>query len=74
MLLVNEYTYSNQVKVDLKLANNGTLKDSKIVKSSGSKEVDEIVLRTVKETLNVVKPATGEVPTPEFRLALIINF
>lgn len=74
LLLVTEYAYSNQMKVDMKLSNDGTLKDSKIVKSSGSKQIDNIVLQTVKETLNVVKPAAGEVPTAEFHLALIINF
>lgn len=74
LLLVNEYAYSNQMKVDLKLSSDGTLKDSKIVKSSGSKQIDNIVLQTVKDTLNVIKPAAGEVPTAQFHLALIINF
>ena len=74
LLLAKEYAYSNQVKVMLKLANDGTIKESKIAKSSGSKEIDDIVLRTVKETLNVVKPPQGEVPTPSFDLGLIITF
>lgn len=74
LLLVSEYAYSNQMKVDLQLSSDGNLKDSKIIKSSGSKQIDKIVLQTVKETLNVIKPAAGEVPTPEFHLALIINF
>ena len=74
LLLVNEYAYSNQMKVDLKLSSDGNLKASNVVKSSGSSQIDKIVLQTVKDTLNVIKPATGEVPTPDFRLALIINF
>lgn len=74
LLLVTEYAYSNQMKIDLQLSNDGVLKDSKIIKSSGSTQIDNIVLQTVKDTLNVIKPATGEVPTPDFRLALIINF
>ena len=74
LLLVDEYAYSNQMKIDLKLSNEGNLKASNIVKSSGSNQIDKIVLQTVKDTLNVIKPATGEVPTPDFRLALIINF
>lgn len=74
LLLATEYAYSNQVKVALKLSNDGTIKDSKIVQSSGSSEIDKIVLQTVKETLNVVKPAPGEVSTPDFNLGLIINF
>lgn len=74
LLLVSQYAYSNQMKVDLKLSSDGTLRDSKVVKSSGSEQIDNIVLQTVKDTLNVIKPATGEVPTPDFHLALIINF
>ena len=74
LLLTTEYAYSNQMKVDLQLSSDGTLKNSKIIKSSGSEQIDKIVLQTVKETLNVIKPAAGEVPTPEFRLTLIINF
>ena len=72
LLLTNDYIYSNQVKVDLKLNKNGDIISSKIAKSSGSEQVDKIVLRTVKDTLNVVKPAQGEVPTPNYNLALII--
>lgn len=72
LLLTSEYIYSNQVKVDLKLSKDGNIQSSKVIKSSGSEEVDKIVLRTVNETLNVVKPAPGEVPTPNYNLAIII--
>ena len=74
LLLAKEYAYSNQVKISLKLSKDGAIQDSKVVKSSGSTEIDNIVLQTVKETLNVVKPTPGEVPTPDFNLGLIINF
>lgn len=74
LLLTNEYAYSNQVKVSMKLSNDGTLKDIQLVKSSGSDQINKIVLQTVKDTLNVIKPATGEVPAPEFKLGLTINF
>ena len=73
LLLTNEYAYSNQVKVELKLKNDGTVQDAQITKSSGSNQINDIVLRTVKDTLKVVKPAPGEIPTPDFKLGLIIN-
>ena len=73
LLLTNEYIYSNQVKVSLKLSKDGTVQNAQISKSSGSTQVDNIVLRTVKDTLSVVKPAQGEVPTPSYNLTLIIN-
>ena len=73
LLLTNEYIYSNRVKVNVRLTKDGDIKgEPKIVASSGSSQVDKIVLQTVKDTLNVVKPQRGEVPTPEFKLGLII--
>ena len=73
LLLTNEYIYSNRVKVDITLSKDGDIKGSpKITSSSGSQQVDKIVLQTVKDTLNVVKPPRGEVPTPEYKLGLII--
>lgn len=74
LLLATEYAYSNQVKVDLKLRNDGTVISAQIAKSSGSNQINNIVLQTVKDTLNVIKPAGGEVPTPDFKLGLIIYF
>ena len=74
LLLATEYAYSNQVKVELKLKNSGAIEDIQITKSSGSNQINDIVLRTVKDTLNVVKPASGEIPTDTFKLGLIINF
>lgn len=73
LLLADEYAYSNQVKVELKLKNDGTVESAQITKSSGSNQINDIVLRTVKSTLKVVKPAPGEIPTANFKLGLIIN-
>ncbi len=74
LLLADEYAYTNQVKVSLKLSKDGSVQDARIVSSSGSTQIDNIVLQSVKETLNVVKPPSDEVKTPDFNLALIIYF
>lgn len=74
LLLATEYAYSNQVKIDLRLKNDGTVISAQVAKSSGSNQINDIVLQTVKDTLNVIKPAGGEVPTPDFKLGLIIYF
>lgn len=72
LLLATEYAYSNQVKVGLTLSNNGSVQNAKIINSSGSKEIDDIVLQSVKNTLDVVKPPAGEVKGSNFNLGLII--
>lgn len=74
LLLADEYAYTNQVKVSLKLSKDGAVQDARIVSSSGSTQIDNIVLQSVKGTLNVVKPPSDEVKTPDFNLALIIYF
>ncbi len=73
LLLATEYAYSSRIKVSIRLKNDGTVEDAQIVQSSGSNQINDIVLRTVKDTLKVVKPASGEIPTPNFKLGLIIN-
>lgn len=74
LLLATEYAYTNQVKVNLKLSKDGIVQDAKIASSSGSTQIDNIVLQSVKDTLNVVKPPSNEVKTPDFNLSLIIYF
>ena len=74
LLLATEYAYSNQVKISLKLSKDGNIQEAKIVQSSGSGQIDDIVLQSVKDTLNVVKPPANEISTPDFNLNLIIYF
>lgn len=74
LLLATEYAYTNQVRVNLKLSKDGNVQDAKIASSSGSTQIDNIVLQSVKDTLNVVKPPSSEIKTPDFNLSLIIYF
>ena len=72
LLLATEYAYSQEMSVDIILAKEGTFKDAKIGLSSGSSQIDGIVLRTVKETLSVVKAPAGLVVGPTVKLTLKI--
>ena len=72
LLLATEYAYSNQISVNITLAKEGTFKDAQIGQSSGSTQIDAIVLRTVKETLNVVKAPAGLIISPTANLTLKI--
>ena len=72
LLLATEYAYSNVVKINLKMSNSGTVQNASVASSSGSKEIDNIVLQSVKSTLNVVKPPANEVKTPDFNLTITI--
>lgn len=74
LLLSSEMAYSNKVIVDITMNKSGTLKDSKIAVSSGSKQIDNIVLQSVKETLKYLKMPSDEIQSPSVDLTLIINF
>ena len=55
LLLATENVYSDQVRVSVTFNKNGVFQNSAIILSSGSKEVDNIVLRSVNQTLKVLK-------------------
>ncbi len=55
LLLATDFTYTNQVRVSVTFNKDGSFKESRMLLSSGSKQVDDIVLRTVNQTLNVLK-------------------
>ena len=72
LLLATEYAYSDQIKVNLKLSKSGEVQSATVVKSSGSTQIDKIVLQSVKSCLNAIKPPTSVIKTPEFNLTIII--
>ena len=74
LLLATEYAYTNQVKVGLRISKDGSVQDAVILSGSGSSQIDNIVLQSVKNTLSVVKPPSEEINTPNFNLNLIIYF
>jgi len=55
LLLATDYTYSNQIRVSILFDSEGTFQRSKILLSSGSLQVDNIVLQSVNQTLKVLK-------------------
>lgn len=61
LLLATDYAYSDHVKIAITYAKDGTYKDTKIITSSGSTQIDNIVLQTVNQTLKVLKapPTVG---------------
>lgn len=74
LLLATEMAYSNKILVDLVINRDGSLQSSNIVASSGSKQVDKIVLQSVKETLKYLKMPASELGGSYADATLIINF
>ncbi len=74
LLLATEMAYSNKVVVDLEIGKDGGLTNSNVVASSGSKQIDKIVLQSVKETLMYLKVPSSELNGKNASATLIINF
>ena len=55
LLLAKDFIYSSPVKVSVTFTKDGTFKNSQIINSSGSTEIDSIVLQTVNQTLKSLK-------------------
>lgn len=55
LLLATDYIYSSPVKISVTFDKDGTFKNSQIINSSGSTQIDSIVLQTVNQTLKVLK-------------------
>ena len=73
LLLATEYSYSNKLQVDIKISKTGAIEDVKMLQSSGSTQIDDIVLRTVKNTLNVLKAPNDAIVGDNLHLTLIIS-
>lgn len=74
LLLATEMAYSNKVVVNLVINGDGSILSSSIVTSSGSKQIDKIVLQSVKETLMYLKMPSSELRGKTVNATLIINF
>lgn len=74
LLVATELPFSNRVMIDLRIAPSGNLISTDFVISSGSKQIDNIVLQSVKDTLKYVRPPMGEIQSPNSNFTLIINF
>lgn len=55
LLLATDYTYSDQIRVSILYNKDGSFSQAKILLSSGSAQVDNIVLQSVNQTLKVLK-------------------
>ncbi|MBP7212041.1 hypothetical protein KBA27_04325, partial [bacterium] len=74
LLLATEMAYSNKCVIDVVVSNSGNIQSLGLITSSGSKQIDNIVLQSVKETLNYLKAPANELNGKSADLTLIINF
>ena len=74
LLLATEFPTKNSVKVKIQLSSSGDVNSANIASSSGSDEIDKIVLQSVKDTLGVLKPPSGVIKDAGSQLGITISF
>lgn len=73
LLNSNDFAYNDKIKVSMTVKNNAPVKNIKVIESSGSKEVDEIVLQSIKETLKYINTPVMSVDTSNKDVVLVIS-
>ncbi len=74
LLNTTEFPYSNRIIVNIIIKNDGSVDKVELAVPSGSKQIDELVLQSVKAALKYVKAPTSEFTKESYEFSLIINF
>lgn len=74
LLNSTELPYSNKMIVNVVIKKDGSIDSITNTVSSGSKQIDNIVLQNVKAALKYVKAPTSEFKNDSYDFSLIINF
>lgn len=69
-----DINFNNSIKVSFEIAPDNTLKGIQVLESSGSDQIDDMVMRSIKNTLKYVKVPQLKNFKSDYFLTLIINF
>ncbi len=70
----SDVAFNNTVKVSFEIAPDNTLKGIHVLTSSGSDKIDDIILRSIKNTLKYINVPKLKDYKSDYFLTLIINF
>lgn len=73
LLLTPDFARNNIIKADIKFSNNGNVGSMKLIKGSGSPEIDDIIQKCVYETLSYIKPPKAGLMEKNLEMTLIIE-
>lgn len=73
LLDTDDFAYNNKIKISMTVKNNTPVKNIKIVESSGSKNVDDIVLQSIKQTLKYINTPVMSEDKGDREVVLVIS-
>lgn len=69
-----DFNYNNKVKVSMEIAKDNTIKRIQATESSGSEQIDNVVLQSIKETLKYINVPDIKDYNGNYNLSVVINF
>ena len=73
LMAATEPSFKDTVVVDITYKKDGAISQVKIASSSGSSQIDEIIVKSVKDTLNYVRMPSLNLNKPEYTAKLIVR-
>ncbi len=73
LLDTDDFAYNNRIKISMTVKNNAPVKNIKIIESSGSKNVDDIVLQSIKQTLKYINTPVMSEDKGDRAVVLVIS-
>ena len=71
---ITEVAYENKIQAAFTVTKANEIKNVKVTGSSGSEQIDNVVLRSIKETLKYVKAPAVKDYNGDYNLSVVINF
>lgn len=69
-----EINYNPKVKVSFEISKDNTIKRIQVTESSGSEQIDNVVLQSIKETLKYVNAPNIKDYKGNYNLSVVVNF
>ena len=73
LLLISDVPINKNVKVDIKIAASGEVEAIKMVKQSGSENIDNSIKRVINDTLTYMKPPSHGIISKPVVITLSVN-
>lgn len=74
LLLTPDYPRNNVIEADIRFASNGNVDSMKLVRGSGSQEIDNMIQKCIYETFSYIRPPKTGFLEKNLAMTLIIEF
>ncbi len=69
-----DFNYNNNIKISFEIGKDNAIKRIQVTESSGSEQIDNVVLQSIKETLKYINVPNIKGHEGNYNLSIVINF